>query len=214
MAAFPENHKGVNVMSKLGRRLALAGCLTLATPLAALAADSFTLDKGHTEIRFSWDHVGLSMQSGEFRDFEGTIVFDPADVSKSSVDITIQAASLDTGVAPLDEHMKSADMFDVEAHPTITFKSTGVVRTGAEQGRLTGDLTIKGVTKPVILDVTLNHHGEHPLAPFLEAYAGADYAAFSARGSLLRSEFDVGFATPLTSDRIEIVIETEARQVK
>ena len=193
------------------RLIALAGFMTASLSAGALAAERYSFDSGHTEIRFLWDHVGLSTQSGEFREFDGALMLDREDVSKSSVEIEIKAASLDTGVPPLDEHMNSADMFDTAAHPTITFKSTKVMQTGAKRARILGDLTIKGVTKPVTLDVGLNFEGDHPLAPYIPAYGGAKYTAFSARGSLLRSEFGVGFGAPLTSDEIQIVIETEMR---
>ena len=189
---------------------AVAG-LTFALVDRAEAADTYAMDLGHSEIRFSWDHVGLSTQSGEFRDFEGTLVFDEQDITKSKISVTIKADSLDSGVEALDKHMKSADMFEVEKYPEITFESTEVRQTGKNIGRVIGNLTIKDQTHPVALDVTFNFAGDHPLAPFIEAYAGAKYVAFSAATSLLRSDFGVGYATPLTSDKIDIVIETEMR---
>ncbi|MDH3663636.1 MAG: YceI family protein [Alphaproteobacteria bacterium] len=194
--------------------------LSIALSLAALswvsqplrAADVYGFDKGHTEIIFKWNHVGLSTQSGEFRDYDGTVSFDRENLANSSVDVTIKAASLDTGVKDLDDHLKSADFFEVETYPEITFKSTSVKQTGVDRGEVAGDLTIHGVTKPVSLDVKLQFEGDHPLGPFIEAYAGAPYVAFSARTEILRSDFGVGAFAPLTSDRVEIVIETELRQ--
>lgn len=202
-------------MARIGRTLAGALlAVSFAASGAALAADSYSFDKGHTEIRFLWDHVGLSTQSGEFRDFDGTAVFDRENLENSKVDIVIQVDSVDTGVEKLDEHLKSADFFDVANNPEITFTSTSVKQTGVDRGAVTGDLTINGVTKPVTLDVALRFEGDHPLAPFIEAYAGAPYVAFSARTEILRSDFGVSYAAPLTSDRIEIVIETEMRQIE
>ena len=188
---------------------ALATMLSFAG--VANAAKNYALDTGHTEIRFLYDHVGLSTQSGEFRDFEGTLVFDQENLANSKVDVTIRTASVDSGVKALDKHLRSADLFDVEKFPTITFKSTEIIQTGAKRGRVIGDLTIKGKTHPVAMDVVFNFDGPHPLAPFINFYAGANYVAFSARGSVIRSDFDLGFGSPLTSDKIDIVIETELR---
>ena len=201
-------------MLRQGRILAAAGLVAVSTlgAGAALAADTYALDTGHTEIRFLYNHVGLSTQAGEFRDFEGTVLFDKENIGNSKVEVTIQAASLDSGVAKLDDHMRGADMFDVETHPEITFKSTKVVQTGVDRGQAEGELTMKGKTIPIVLDIELNFDGPHPLAPFIEAYAGANYTGFSARGRVLRSAFDLGYGTPLVSDEIDIVIEAELRQ--
>ena len=112
----------------------------------------------------------------------------------------------------LDEHLSSADFFEVAKFPEITFKSTSVRQTGVDLGAVTGDLTIHGQTRPVTLDVALNFQGDHPLAPFIEDYAGAPYAAFTASTAISRSDFELGMFAPLTSDRIEIVIQTEMRR--
>ena len=200
-------------MERMGKAAAAAVlAFTVPTAAPALAADTYMFDKGHTEIIFKWNHVGLSTQSGEFRDYDGTVVFDRENLGDSKVDVVIRTASVDTGVPALDDHLKGADFFNVEANPEITFTSTAVKQSGVDRGVVTGDLTINGVTKPVDLDVTLNFEGDHPLAPFIESYAGAPYVAFSARTEILRSDFGVAYAAPLTSDRIEIVIETEMRQ--
>ena len=174
----------------------------------------YSFDKNHTEIMFIYNHVGLSDQSGRFDDFDGTLVFDQKDVTKSRLDVTIKTASIDTDVEALDTHLKSADFFNAEIHPEIRFVSRAVRQTGNKAGQVEGDLTINGQTKPVILDVTFNFQGEHPLAPFIPAYAGAPYAAFSARTTVLRSDFGLGKFAPLTSDTVDIVIETEMRQVQ
>lgn len=94
----------------------------------------------------------------------------------------------------------------------ITFKSTAVRQTGVDRGEVICELTIHGVTEPVSLDVALQFEGDHPLGPFIKAYAGAPYVSFSGRTEILRSEFGVGEFAPRTSDRVEIVIETEMRQ--
>lgn len=190
-----------------------AGAILFTAGLAQ-AADTYKFDKGHTEVRFEWNHVGLSTQSGEFHDVDGTVVFDKEKLGSSKVDVTIQAASLDTGVEKLDAHLKNEDFFNVTKHPVITFRSTFVKQTAVNRGLVTGELTMNGVTKPVTLDIALLFEGDHPLAPFIKAYAGAPYVAFSGRTSVLRSDFNLGKFAPLTSDKIDILIETEMRQAK
>jgi len=194
--------------------LSAAVALGLAWPIAAGAAETYSFDKNHTEIMFFYNHVGLSNQSGRFDEFDGSLVFDQKKPQNSKIEVTIKTASIDTDVAPLDEHLRSADFFNAAKHPEIKFVSTSVRQTGAKNGRVEGNLTMNGMTKPVTLDVTFNFAGEHPLAPYIPAYAGAPYTAFAARTTVLRSDFGLGKFAPLTSDTVEIVIETEMRQVK
>jgi polyisoprenoid-binding protein YceI len=111
-------------------------------------ADTYALDKGHTQVAFAWERVGLSRQQGRFTDTTGTVSFDPARPEDSRVEVSLRASSLQTGVEALDRHLRSADFFDAAQYPTITFKSTAVVRTGDKTGEMTGDLTMLGVTKP------------------------------------------------------------------
>ncbi|MDD9903910.1 MAG: YceI family protein, partial [Rhodospirillaceae bacterium] len=158
--------------------------------------------------------VGLSTQSGEFHDEDGSVVFDKAKLANSKLDVTIKADSIDTGVDRLDAHLKNEDFFNVAKHPVITFKSTGVKQTAVDRGQVTGDLTMNGVTKSITLDVALLFEGTHPLAPYIKAYAGAPYVAFSGRTSVLRSDFNLGKFAPLTSDKIDIIIETEMRRAE
>jgi polyisoprenoid-binding protein YceI len=190
-------------------------CMALAqlAPLSAMA-DAYGFDKEHTKIVFVYNHLGMSNQYARFGAFDGDVDFTADKMDKSKVSITIDAASIDTDVAKLDEHLKSADFFDVEKHPKITFKSNEVRQTGAKSMQIVGDLTIKGKTKPVILDATFNYIGEHPLGKFIKAYAGVQYASFSAKTRVRRSDFDVGQYAPLTSDTVDIIIETELRLKK
>ncbi len=202
--------------TKLWQGLAISSGLMAALALgtAAQAANSYTFDKGHTKILFFWNHLGMSNQSARFDDFDGTVVFDPEKPENSKVDVTIKTASVDSDVPAFDDHLKSADFFNAEKHPEITFVSTAARKTGAKTGQVDGDLTINGVTKPVTLDVTFNFMGEHPLSAFSENYRGAQYVAFSARTRVLRSDFNVGLYAPLTSDTVDIMIETELRKVE
>lgn len=200
-------------MMRMGQTLAGALlALTLSASGAAQAAETYKFDEGHTEIRFVWNHAGLSTQSGEFRAFDGTVTWDRDNLANSKVDVSIPASSIETGVSALDDHLKGGDFFDVQTHPEITFTSTDVRQSGIDRGVVTGDLTIRGVTKPVTLDVALKFDGEHPFAAFMPDFEGVHYAAFSARGRVLRSEFGLDRGVPLVSDWIDIVIETEMKR--
>lgn len=175
-------------------------------------AETYGFDKNHTEVRFLYDHLGMSIQSGQFGAVDGTVVFDRKKLENSKVEVVIKTDSVDTGVPALDTHLKSKDFFEVDKYPEITFKSTSVKQTGKDAGQITGDLTIHGVTKPVTLNVTFNFAGPHPLAKFIKKYDGAPYASFSAQAEILRSDFGVGLYAPATADRVRIVIETELRK--
>ena len=195
---------------KPGVRYSLIVAAALLFSGQAQAAQSYVLDGGHTDIRFGWNHAGVSDQSGRFDGFEGTLTIDPANISGAQLDVTIQADSVNTGVSKLDDHLESADFFNASAHPKITFKSTSVKQSGRESAQVTGDLTINGVTKPVTLSVDLVHQGKHPLGQFIDYYKG-EWLGFKATGSILRSDFGVGKYAPLTSDRITIEINTEMK---
>lgn len=183
-------------------RLALA----LALGSAALAAHadpvSYKLDPNHTMVIFSWSHFGFSHPVAELGLGEGTLVFDEKDPAKSSVEVTLPLERLDTHVAKLDEHLKKPDFFDAEKYPVITFKSTRVEARGSGRYKVTGDLTVHGVTRPVVLDAKLNKVGEHPM---LKAQA----IGFDATTTLKRSEFGVGAYVPNVSDEIKVQITTE-----
>jgi polyisoprenoid-binding protein YceI len=188
----------------------LLGAVWLAAGSAA--AETYTFDKEHTKIVFVYNHLGMSNQYGRFDSFDGEVEFNAEKMNTSRASVSIDVASIDTDVAKLDEHLRSEEFFDAAKHPKITFKSTEVRQTGAKTMQIAGDLTIKGKTRPVVLDATFNFIGEHPLAKFVKAYAGVQYASFSAKTRIRRSEFDVGLYAPLTSDTIDIVIETELRK--
>ena len=172
----------------------LATALLLAAGSATAAPVRYDLDPNHTRIDFSWTHFGFSHPMGRF---------DPADPTKSSVTVTIPIDSIDTGVAKLDAHLKTDEFFDVAKYPTATFKSTRVERSGEHGLKVTGDLTLHGVTKPVVLDVTVNKVGRHPMA-------GRDAAGFDASATIKRSDFGISNYVPNVSDEIRLSISTEA----
>lgn len=125
--------------------------LLIALPVAAVAADTYNVDQAHSTVGFSVRHI-FTRVPGEFNDFDGTIVYDAANPANSKVDFTVQAASIDTDNERRDGHLKSADFFDVEKYPTLTFKSKKVTGSGNDL-QVTGDLTIRGVTKEVTVPV-------------------------------------------------------------
>jgi polyisoprenoid-binding protein YceI len=181
----------------------------VASAPAAAHADTWVFDKQHTEIRFSWDHLGLSRKSGRFLDMDGTLDFSPTEPEAGSIDVGIRTTSIATGVRELDDHLKSPDFFGANANPRITFKSTGVSKTGERTGEVNGNLTIAGVTRPVTLDVTWNFTGEYPLSAINPGYQGKWVSGFSARTIIARSDFGLKRAIPLISDEIQITIEAE-----
>lgn len=188
------------------KRLALASLLALAA-FGTQAADSYTIDPTHTQVEFTYSHFGFSNITGRFDAIESEFLFDPADPTQSSVKVTIPVSSISTGVEKLDAHLLNADFFDAEKYPTATFVSTGVTAAGEGQLKVAGDLTIHGVTRPVVLDVTINKIGEHPMAK-------TPAAGFDARTVIKRSDFGVGGYAPAVSDEVTIEITVESRLAK
>ncbi len=186
-----------------------AALLTAAVTATGAVAETYSFNAGHTEVRFYYDHAGVAEQSGEWGKVTGTVNFDPDNIEATTVSVTVDAASVNTGFVPLDDHLKSADFFEVEKYRQITFTSTGVIKTGPESVRVTGDLTIKETTKPVTLDVTLMHMGKHPIGEFLPQFYGGEWLGIKATGTLIRSDYGVSFGAPLTSDHIWLEISTE-----
>lgn len=187
-------------------KLFTASCLALGlclTPGLA-AAESYVIDSTHAHAGFRVSHFGYSTTLGQFRDISGTLEFDQTNPATGSVEVTIQTASVDTANDARDEHLRKADFFNVEEFPTMTFKSTNIELTGEKTAKITGDLTLLGVTKPVTLDATFNQAAPHPMD-------NTRYVAgFSATGSLKRTDFGMAYAAPAISDDIALIIEVEA----
>ena len=188
------------------RRLVLA-TLIAAASFSAQAAEKYDIDPTHTQVQFTYNHLGFSNITGRFDEVKGDFLFDAADPTKSSVSITIPVASISTGVAKLDEHLLKADFFDATQFPTATFKSTGVTAAGEGKLAVAGDLTIHGVTRPVVLDVTINGIGEHPMRKL-------PAAGFDATATIKRSDFGVGAYVPAVGDEVTLSITVEATQAK
>ncbi len=183
----------------------MAGGLGMSAAQAAPA--HFTLESPHTQIIFSVSHLGFSHSYGKFTGYSGNIVFDPEAPASSSVDVSIDAKSLELNDAKWNEHVRGADFLDAEKFPTITFKSTKIDVTGDKTANITGDLTIHGVTKPVVLAATLNKFDKHPMS-------GKQVAGFSATASIKRSDFGVSYGLPNVGDDLKIIIEVETVPVE
>lgn len=173
------------------------------TQMAKAEVETYTLEKPHTQILFFVDHLGFSKSSGRFLDFDGKISFDREKPENSFTDVTIKTSSIEMNDLKWNEHLKGADFFNVEKFPEMVFKSTAMEITGENLGAMTGDLTILGVTKPVVLDVTFNKCDKHP-------FGGKYVCGFSAASSIVRSDWGMNYGLPMVSDEVELRIEVEA----
>jgi polyisoprenoid-binding protein YceI len=189
--------------------LLVSGLLGAALPAAA--AD-FQLDPAHSSIQFQVRHLGISKVRGEFGDFDASFSYDPQDPASWRAEATIQANSIDTKNEKRDNHLRSPDFLNAAEYPAITFKSTGVEMTGENQGRLMGDLTIRGVTRPVVLDLEMSGTIVDPW--------GNTRAGFSASGTIDRQEFGLTWNKALETggvlvgNDVGIAIEIEGVQQK
>ncbi|MDZ7750256.1 MAG: YceI family protein [Gammaproteobacteria bacterium] len=173
----------------------------LSAPLHA-APEQYVLEKPHTQILFFVSHLGFSKSQGEFLDFDGGFTFDSEDWGNSSVQVTIRTHSIDMDDHAWDKHMRDEDFFNVNVHPTMTFESTKLEKTGEKTGKLHGDLTLLGVTRPVTLDVTFNKVGQH--------FKSKEWiAGFSAATTIKRSEFGMKYGLPVIGDEVGIRLEVE-----
>lgn len=185
------------------KTLALGFAVVSASTVSMAKPVSYTIDPTHTATVFTWDHFGFSTPSGNFTDIQGEIIVDDKHPEKSSVNVTIPLNSINTNVKALDEHLLKDDFFAAEKYPSITFKSTNVKTTDKKNFKITGDLTIKGITQPVVLDAVLNKQAEHPMTK-------VPAIGFNATTSFDRSAFGVGAYVPNVGDKITVNITTEA----
>ena len=188
------------------RSLILAAGLLAAAPAFA-APEAYVLDASHSQIVFSYNHLGFSTTTGMFSGFEGTIEFDTEAPANSTVTVSFPTASLITGWDERTTHFLTADFFDAPENPEISFKSTAIEVTGEKSGKITGDLTINGVTKPVVLDAVMTQMGEHPMAK-------KPWVGFDATTTVKRSDFDMGMFAPYVSDEVAISISIEAQKAE
>jgi polyisoprenoid-binding protein YceI len=180
-------------------------------PAEMTRTTTWTVDTTHTEIGFRVRHMMVSWTKGRFRAFSGTVTLDDAHPERSRIDVTIDAASVETGLAPRDEHLRSADFFDVEHHPRITFRSTSMRKVGESAFEVAGDLAIRGIVRPVTLEV-------EGLGPAVADPWGATRRGAQARGTVDRKEFGLVWngaleaGGVLVGDEVRIELEVELIQ--
>lgn len=193
---------------KLFRNLMVAGALAVAAmPALADKIVAYTIDPTHTQVRFTWSHVGFSTPGAVFKEVTGTIHGNQDQPAKSWVEVSMPVRSLDSFVPLLNEHLlDSGDYFKTKEFPTITFKSTGIKDLDKKKRtfKLLGDLTVNGVTKAVVLNAKANAIGPHPF------YGGAAAAGFDATTTLKRSDYGLGKYVPTVGDDLSVNITVEA----
>jgi polyisoprenoid-binding protein YceI len=175
--------------------------------LAALTGD-YTVDPSHTTLGFVARHAMVTNVKGQFREFTGSLHLDGSDPSKSTASLDIVMQSIDTGSADRDGHLRSADFFKADEFPDMTFRSTAIEAAGGDDYRVTGDLTILGVTKPVTIDLEFQGAAKDPF--------GNERVGFEGRGEILRSEWGITWNAALetggvlVSDKIKLRFDISA----
>jgi polyisoprenoid-binding protein YceI len=186
----------------------MSNSLVTSPSVAATHAGTWKVDPGHAEVGFVGRHFGLTRIRGRFVDVDGTVVIRP-EIEQSSVEVSIDMTSVNSGDKTRDDHLRSADMFDVTAHPTATYRSTGI-RVDGDRGRMDGTLTIKGVARPVSLDVELLGVAKEP--------SGDERLVFSARGRINREDWGLTWNVVLEAGGLlvskEITLEIEVELVR
>lgn len=172
------------------------------TKLDGVASGTYVLDTSHANVIFNIAHMGFSHYFGRFNTMNATLAFDAKDLEKSTLNVTVDVDSIDTNNATLEGELRSSQWFDTTKYPTATFTSTRVERTGETTGKVHGDLTLHGVTRPVVLDVTFNGAGVKPMV-------NIEALGFSAQTTIRRSDFGIPNGIPMVGDLVTLSIETE-----
>ncbi|BDX17736.1 UPF0312 protein [Halopseudomonas aestusnigri] len=180
---------------------ATLGGLMMAGGLAQAADYQIDKQGQHASVNFKISHLGYSWIYGRFNDFDGSFSWDAAEPEASSVNVTLNTASVDTNHAERDKHIRSADFLNVEEHGTATFTSTGVEMTGDNTAKVTGDLTLNGVTKPVVLDARFIGEGDDPW--------GGYRAGFDATTTLKLADFGITYNLGPASETVDLIITVE-----
>lgn len=175
---------------------------------ASFAAPAFAapqpveIDLSHTRVWFYVNHLGFSDMYGDFTKFDIDLKVDPENLANSTVRASIDTSTVDMRHEGLNKHLKNADFFNVEQHPSMSFETTGVTQNGEGKLAVAGNLTLLGVTKPVTLDVTVNKIGEHPMRK-------TPWVGFNATATIKRSDFGMSYGVPAVGDDIKISIGLE-----
>ncbi len=184
--------------------LAAAAILPSTQALADIEAPSgtYVLEDTHAYITISYSHLGFSTPHVGFNSFDVTLDFDAAAPENSSLNVVVDATSVDSRVADFDDHLNGEDFFQTDQYPEITFTSTKIEMTGPDTAMITGDLTIKDQTHPVTLDAKLNKAGMHPMLK-------TTVMGFNASATLNRSQWGLGYAVPMVGDEVDLEITVE-----
>jgi len=193
-------------MTRFLSTTALVAAMATAATAASADAEMYVLDPSHSQIVFSWDHLGLSTTWGMFSGFGGEIMFDAEEAANSSVRVSMPTSSIFTGWEARDANLLGDGFFDVSEGDMISFESTGIEVTGDDTGLITGNLTIAGATVEIVLDAVLNGAGPS-MMPDMN---GALVAGFDATTTLSRTDFGLGALTPFIGDEVEVWISIEA----
>lgn len=191
----------MNFMKKMSVAAVVVSALYV--PFSQAATSTYELDPTHTSVVVSWEHFGFSHPTAFIPNASGELKFDSEHPEKSTVNVTLPVTQINTFVPKLTEEFKTPDYFDVAKYPTATFRSTKVTAKGDNTFEVEGNLTLKGITKPVTLQAKLNKQGEQPM---LKKPA----IGFDATGTIKRSDFKIDKYVPAVSDEIQLTISTEA----
>lgn len=192
----------MKLYQKMRKRIVFAILFVVFTCGAAVAQSTWKVDPNHSKLTFMVTHMGIADILGLFQKFDATITASQADFSDAVFELSVDVSSINTEVQKRDDHLRSADFFDVEKFPTIAFKSSSIEKSGENRYRLSGDLTMYGITKPVTMDLWYRGTIENN---------GAQTSGFQLTGVLKRSDFNIGpgFPPPMLSDEVHIQADGE-----
>ncbi len=185
----------------------LAAMAMVCAAPAMAAPEAYVLDPGHSQVVFSYSHLGFSTTYGMFSGFDGQISYDAEAPAESSVSVSFPVTTMLTGWQERFDHFMTADFFDATEDEMVTFASTGIDVTGEKTAKITGDLTLNGVTKPVVLDAVMTQAGEHPMAK-------KPWMGFNATTTLLRSDYGLEKFAPFVGDEVQVMISIEAMKAE
>ncbi len=185
----------------------IAAGLAMVAMSANAEPEKYLLDPSHSQVVFSYQHLGFSTNWGMFSGFEGESMFEQEDPGASSVNVSMPVMSMITGWEARSQHFMSPDFFGATDADLVTFSSTGIEVTGESSAKITGDLSMNSHSKLVVLDATLNKSGDHPMA-------GKPWVGFSATTTVMRSDYGLEKFAPFVSDDVQVMISVEAMKAE